>query len=314
LSQVDDRIDFSQYDNNGPDNIPNSEDDDGFVDFVAIVQPLVGGECQNDNATSAIWSHRWSLSALTGSDFETNDVGKNGQKIRIDDYVIMPAKSCDAQKMIQIGVFSHEFGHAFGLPDLYDTSNQGEGVGGWDLMGSGSWGGTGNSPEAPSHMSAWSKEFLGWVHSKDIKVDTKDVRIPPVETTGETIKVDIDQDRALLLEYRLRTGFDGSLPASGLLVWSVKNSVIRPGLKNNQVNAKPDNPGLAVIEADGQNQLENAQNRGDQGDVYSGLTRHLDYDSRSRPRTFSRVALCNIRKMNGYMSVDVLISRNTCPR
>lgn len=311
LTRADASIDFSQYDNNGADNIPNSGDDDGFVDFVAIVQPLVGGECGTDD--HSIWSHRYSLTALTGSDFETNDVGKSGQKIHIDDYVIMPALSCDASKMIQIGVFAHEFGHAFGLPDLYDTSNQSEGVGSWDLMGSGSWGGLGTTPETPTHMSAWSKEFLGWVTSQDIKADTKGLTLPPVESNRVTYKVDIDEDRALLLENRAKIGFDKSIPAAGLLVWSVKNSVIRPGLKNNQVNANPDDAGLALIEADGANQLHDAQNRGDDGDVFPGAARNSRYDVKSKPKTFSKIALCNIRNVGANIVLDVLISSNRCP-
>lgn len=311
LTRADAAIDFAQYDNNGPDNRPNSGDDDGFVDFVAIVQPEVGGECGTDD--HSVWSHRWSLTQLTGSDFETNDVGKSGQKIRIDDYVIMPSLSCDASQMIQIGVFAHEFGHAFGLPDLYDTSNQSEGVGGWDLMGSGSWGGLGTTPETPSHMSAWSKEFLGWVTSKDIKADTKDVKLPPVETSRVTYKIDIDDDRALLIENRAPIGFDKSIPAAGLLVWSVKNSVIRPGLKTNQVNANPDDAGLAIIEADGANQLYNSENRGDDGDVFPGAARNSRYDAKSKPTTFSKIALCNIRTVGQDVVLDVLISTNQCP-
>ena len=63
--------------------------------------------------------------------------------------------------MIHIGVFAHEFGHAFGLPDLYDTDSRPTASrresATWCLMASGSWGGDNRSPELPSHMSAWAK-------------------------------------------------------------------------------------------------------------------------------------------------------------
>ena len=40
------------------------------------------------------------------------------------DYVIQPAWNCAGPpSAIDIGVFAHEFGHAFGLPDLYDTNS-----------------------------------------------------------------------------------------------------------------------------------------------------------------------------------------------
>ncbi len=129
----------------GPTAIANSGDDDGVVDFVAIVQPNRGGECKSgDN----VWSHRFALTELGGGGFfETNDAAASGQKIRIDDYVVVPALSCDGS-MTTIGVYCHEFGHAFGLPDLYDTdesNGKSAGVGWWDLMGSGSMGGDGKS-------------------------------------------------------------------------------------------------------------------------------------------------------------------------
>lgn len=311
LDRSNDNVDFSRYDNDGPDGVPNSGDDDGYVDFVAIVQPRLGGECGDD---TAIWSHRYSLTNLIGKPYETRSLGKNGQHIIIDDYVIVPAFACDAQTMIQIGVFAHEFGHAFGLPDLYDThsgKNQSAGVGGWDLMGSGSWGGRGTSPETPSHMSAWSKEFLGWINSKDIKESTRAVRLHPVESSGEAIKVDIDEDRALLLENRNRKGFDQSLPRSGLLVWKVKNSVIRPGLASNSVNANPDDPGLALIEADGNHELLANANRGDSGDPFPGAAGIKNYDSTTEPTFFNdNIALCNIKKKGEDIVLDILLKPN----
>jgi len=59
LNKYIDEIDFTKYDNDGPDGIPNSGDDDGFVDFVAIVHPAIGGECGRGN--NNIWSHRSSF-------------------------------------------------------------------------------------------------------------------------------------------------------------------------------------------------------------------------------------------------------------
>ena len=83
----------------------------------------------------------------------TDDARAGGGSIQLLDYLLMPALSCD-NGQIEIGVFCHEYGHAFGLPDLYDTNGQGEGIGHWGLMGSGNW----NAPSNPAHMSAWAKE------------------------------------------------------------------------------------------------------------------------------------------------------------
>jgi hypothetical protein len=252
-----------------------------------------------------------------GTDFETNDTGKSGFKIRIDDYVVMPAVACDGTTMIQIGVFAHEFGHAFGLPDLYDTDNDNgtsEGVGGWDLMGAGSWGGDGTShPETPSHMSAWSKEYLGWVKSSDVTANALNVQLPSVASHPATIKIDIDDDRAYLIEFRKKERFDSSLTGSGLLVWRIKNSVITAGLSNNRVNADETNQGIAVIEADGNSELNDAANRGDAGDLFPGPTGKSKFDSATSPMSEGGIALCNIRLNDGFVTLDILKPQQRCP-
>src|SRR5688572_16076024 len=110
-------IDWAQYDNDGPDGEANSGDDDGYVDFVAFAHAENGAEC---NRGTNIWSHRGSLSNWTGSTYQTTSRSRSakGGFIKIDDYTIQPAYGCDGGTPNDIGVFAHEFGHAFGLPDL----------------------------------------------------------------------------------------------------------------------------------------------------------------------------------------------------
>ena len=142
---------WGQFDNDGPDGLPNSGDDDGIVDFVGFLQPEVGGECVRlDPPPTGIWSHRFVISgwmngvnpanrpASIGSDgmylTRTPRQGVPGQFIRVNDYTIQSqlggATSCDAATVMGIGTIAHETGHAFGLPDLYDTSGGSQGIGG----------------------------------------------------------------------------------------------------------------------------------------------------------------------------------------
>jgi len=181
-------VDFGQYDNDGPDGAPNSGDDDGFVDFIAIVQPEQGGECINPN----IWSHRYTLSGLGVQPAITNDPRNGGGFIRVNDYVIMPAYNCGSPlTIIDIGVFCHEFGHAFGMPDLYDTDGGSQGIGHWGLMGSGNW----NTPPSPSHMCAWSKNLLGWMNVQQVGgVDTP-YSVLNVENTNTAYRLDVTDER-----------------------------------------------------------------------------------------------------------------------
>jgi len=253
-------IPWEQYDNDGPDGIPNSGDDDGYVDFVAFVQPATGGECNDGN--SHIWSHRYNLVDLTGQEYQTQRRSASGGFIKIVDYTIQPAYSCDGADVNQIGVFAHEFGHAFGLPDLYDTTNNSGGIGNWCLMAGGSWGGDGQSPDQPVEMSAWAKEFLGWVDPVVVDIDNVGLSIPAYEDppTGSddtrVIRYQVSSNRYYLIDNIERKLTDAKLPGSGLQVWAINVAAVTNGMRSNRVNADPTNRGVALVEADGLRRLD----------------------------------------------------------
>jgi M6 family metalloprotease-like protein len=214
LDGYDASVDFGLYDNDGPDGIPNSGDDDGYVDFVAFVHPEVGAEC--GGALDSIWSHRWRYSAWSaggGVPYVTGDVSASGGQILVDDYTIQPALACDGVSRIEIGVFCHEFGHAFGLPDLYDTNGGSAGLGHWCLMASGNW----NSPDSPAHMSAWSKAQLGWVDVVDVDWRGVTMDIDPVQESRQVYRLTTREDRwrrraecALSGSWSMAVGLDDS--------------------------------------------------------------------------------------------------------
>lgn len=323
LDLVDEEIDFARFDNDGPDGRPNSGDDDGFVDFVAFVHPDFGAECGGIGSHQRIWSHRFSVSGWTGTTHATADDGTLGPKIRVDDYVVMPALACDGSSVIDIGVFSHEFGHAFGLPDLYDSAgaSQTQGVGKWGLMASGSWGGSAiNTPETPTHMGAWSKEFLGWVSPNVVETDTAGVTINPYVSTGDVVRVDYsdlqdpEDTRYLLLTYRTKEGFDASLAGEGLLVTEVMNTVVSGGLANNSVNGDPNALGIDIVEADGLGDLERSARPTDamlKGDPFPGSADVREIGA-AHPEGI-RAALCAIEDHGTHVTLDIFTSRTTCP-
>ncbi len=65
LDARDGSVDFGQYDNDGPDGVPNSGDDDGFVDLLCVMHSLPGAEC--GTYPNNISSHTWSYSAWPAS-------------------------------------------------------------------------------------------------------------------------------------------------------------------------------------------------------------------------------------------------------
>ncbi len=319
LDANDPTVDFGLYDNDGPDGIPNSGDDDGFVDFVAFVHPESGGECGNSN----MWSHRWVYSGWWGTSYTTNDPSANGGFIKVEDYVIQPAFNCSGTTMIEIGVFCHEFGHAFGLPDLYDTdtgAQASEGIGHWGLMGSGNW----NSPTSPAHMCPWSKIQLGWLTPTVITPATN-ISGPDellnqlgealqtlnnVEFNPEVIKVYATSppgSEYFLIENRQPMGFDANVHSSGLVIWHIddampdNNSQWYPGL--NPANHYK----VAVEQADGNWDLEHNTNRGDAGDAFASTF----FDCNTTPNTDSYtsgpsfISMSNISASGDPMTFDL---------
>lgn len=263
LEKADATIDFNQYDSDG----------DGYVDFVAFVHPEAGGECGNGN----IWSHRWVYEGWNGGRPYATDDG-----VSISDYVIQPAFNCDGSTMIDIGVFAHEYGHAFGLPDLYDTTNENGGIGYWGLMGSGNW----NRTASPAHMEAWSKVELGWMPVTTISSETRRLRIDPAATTGSAVRIDIPgaPGEYFLLENRQRIGSDRHLLGVGLLVWHVDSTAMATLRRTNRVNVDASRKALEVVEADGRWDLRR-KTRGDAGDPFPGSSANTAFGAGTSPQS-----------------------------
>lgn len=288
-------FDWRLFDNDGPDGIPNSPDDDGFVDALAVIHPTRGAECSGDHGV--IWSHKWSLSgALRGVTIETDTPSAGGGFIRIDDYFVQPALSCDGPELNEIGIFTHEVGHAFGLPDLYDVRSLSShaGAGNWDLMASGAWGCDNDSPASPCHMGAWSKAMLGWVDVVDLDpgLDHGTHTLPPVQAPGGLayrIYAQDGSDEYFLLENRAALGFDSlAHGGGGLLVWQIDPVQVSTRWGANTVNGS-DMPGVRLREADGQDNLlrTTGGNRGDAGDPFPGASGNSVFHAGSEPASIS---------------------------
>ena len=270
-------VDWGAFDNDGPDGVPNSGDDDGYVDALAVIHPTSGAECGGTNKDNRIWSHRWSLHEANypNGAFTTSTPASGGGFIKIDDYTIQPVYDCGGGTLNEIGVFTHELGHAFGLPDLYDTvagDGKTAGAGNWELMATGSWGCNGAAPSTPCHMSAWSKAVLGWVEVERLSggTDLGALSLPPVETSGRVFRVDAQDGSGeyFLLENRRRIGFDDRLVGEGLLVWQISPSILAAFWPANQVNAFG-RMGVWLRQADGLEELgREGCGRGNVGDPF----------------------------------------------
>lgn len=302
-------IDWAQYDNDGPDGIPNSDDDDGYVDFVAFAHAERGSEC--DRGTN-IWSHRSSLSSMSKPDYVTKSPSAKGGFIRIDDYTIQPAYGCNGTTPNDIGVFAHEFGHAFGLPDLYDPSGKGQGLGNWCLMSGGSWGGDGQSPDQPVQMSPWAKEVLGWIRPTDVTSDLKPASIATYEDHDDVYRLRISPTQYYLINNIGKKLSNSKLPAAGLQIWLVNQKKVNTGLQSNTVNADPNNYGVELIEAHGRRLLRTRNYYGGAGDLFPGTSDKRKFDSGTNPRNIATTAICEIVAPGDKALTRFLVNSHFC--
>jgi M6 family metalloprotease-like protein len=230
LDSLDAAVDFTAYDNDGPDGVADSGDDDGFVDVITFEYLEVAASCGGPG----IWPHRWRMSAWNGAPYTTEDLGANGQPIRIQDYITQGVTDCEGVGVQNAATIAHELGHAFGLPDYYQWVDRAAGARGrrwvlgcWSLMAAGSWGcgPVQDRPPlfGPTHLTAHSKEVLGWVEYVEPpgEVWNQEIVLDPVETSGVALRVPLspERDEFLIAEYRQRIGFDASLPVEGVLFY-----------------------------------------------------------------------------------------------
>jgi immune inhibitor A len=254
-------------------------DRDGFVDMLWVVHAGPPGEAAPDRFKNDLWSITSRLAGYWSgtSAFETDQLvpGSFLQHFRIDRFSTLPELSYFAPgQRSEIGVYCHEFGHALGLPDLFDTRDAGtvnSGPGNWSLMGTGGYGGDGHSPQFPAHLGAWPALFLGWTETLRPTEDAPLV-LPPLGSGSQILELSFQGEPTpehFLVEARRREGFDRNLPADGLVVYHVDEAVIGQGIQSNTVNSGL-TPGLVVVEADGSSDLTRGLNRGDAGDVFPG--------------------------------------------
>lgn len=280
-------VNWNRYDRDG----------DGFVDMLWIVHAGLGAELtgsrRNFYSNTARLGSGWSF----GGVIETGDLlnGSLTQKVRVDRFTVLPEMSgFNPGSPSEIGVYCHEFGHALGLPDLYDTSALGGtsnvGPGNWSLMSTGTYGGDGRSPEYPVHPGAWPSLYLGWAEAVRPTHDSL-MTLAPVHAGGSIAEISFQGEsdtEHFLVESRERTGFDRNLPERGLVLYQVDEAVIGSRIGSNRVNSGP-TPGLRLVEGDGDADLRFGVNRGDVNDPLPGalgVTR-LDDDTSPSMRSIS---------------------------
>jgi immune inhibitor A len=296
INLIDAQVNFANYDN----------DSDGDVDALILIHSGQGAEFTGSD--SDIWSHQWGI------------VPRIKDGVTISEYCIQP-EYWQNPGDITCGVYCHELGHVFGLPDLYDTDNDSYGVGKWSIMGYGSWNGPSGMGDYPAYPDAWSRIQLGFADYSNIAANATNVSLPRIEAAGGIIYRLWSSggigNEYFLLENRQKIGYDSYLPYSGLLIWHIDETQSGndhqwyPGHESNG------NYLVALEQADGLFQIEKTYpigNSGNSGDPFPGSAANTVFSALSTPNSNSYdgdntcVAVSNISSSSATMTADFQVS------
>jgi immune inhibitor A len=296
INLIDAQVNFADYDN----------DLDGDVDALILIHSGPGAEFTGSD--SDIWSHQWGI------------IPRIRDGVTISEYCIQP-EYWQNPGDITCGVYCHELGHVFGLPDLYDTNNDSYGVGKWSIMGYGSWNGPSGMGDYPAYPDAWSRIQLGFADYSNIAANATNVSLPRIEEAGGIIYRLWSSggigNEYFLMENRQKIGYDSYLPYGGLLVWHIDET--QSG-NDNQWYPGHESSGnylVALEQADGLFQIEKTYpigNSGNSGDPFPGSASNTVFSALSTPNSNSYdgdntyVAVSNISSSSATMTADFQVS------
>ena len=173
-------------------------------------------------------------------------------------------------------------------------------------------------------MSAWAKEFLGWVDPIDITSDLSAVSVlsyedPPIQSGDNRVfRYRISDNRYYLIDNIELKGTDAKLPGSGLQIWSINVTVVTNGMKTNRVNVDPTNRGVGLLEADGFHRLDAPPPAngpvfaGSEDDLFPGSKQFRQFDNSSPMASTGHFSICNISDPGELMHIDVHTNSGIC--
>ncbi|MBP5504510.1 MAG: M6 family metalloprotease domain-containing protein [Bacteroidales bacterium] len=248
---LDNSVDFSVYD----------KDKDGFVDMVIFY--YAGYSEAEGAAKETIWSHMYSIQSL--SDPAYRNTAFDGK--RLADYSCMSElRGRSGERMCGIGTTCHEFSHALGLPDFYDTNYQTNGtcnpMSVFSIMDMGVYN---NDGCTPPYMTCVERALLGWMPEESVQhLGTGQVSLTSVKNdVAYRSDTDIDGEY-FMYECRDGSGWDTYIP-QGLVVYHVDKSRVREvGYgspyslwlgSDNKINAYGNHPCCRIVPAADQDNL-----------------------------------------------------------
>ncbi|MBN1293060.1 MAG: T9SS type A sorting domain-containing protein [Candidatus Latescibacteria bacterium] len=335
MVDMDESVDFSRFDNDGPDGIPNSGDDDGYVDYIVLMPRTCPYDFISQHATGVMHM------GLT-EEYLTQNKSIKGERILIDQ--CSGCISTASNKNQAIGSIIAELSHAYGTVDLMDRvyvnpENDSAGVGWWDLLGRGALGwDQRDGPVGPCAYNRMLMNSIGPYNCNLVDIygihqglRTKDVGHPD----GKIFRLWITSFEYFLIEFRSNNGnnyYDRNIPESGLMIWHIdltnSNSTEFEKLcdlecpdgrfldKGYPYGTNPDplrgGDNLDFWAHDDSYTREYGGNQGDATDVFDGV-KYTIFGTATNPNSYtndskiSGIEIFNIRREEDEMVFDCIV-------
>lgn len=289
-------VDFSRYDGDG----------DGIVDMIYFV---VAGYTANfsGNNSGYLWPHQFYMYYFTSDLYDGVYLGRyscSGEIYGWEDYGYTDPDG--------IGTICHEFTHALGLMDLYDTdyaqNGQSNDPGDWDLMAGGCYL---NNSRTPAGLSIWERYRLGFAMPDQIAEMKPGYSLQPLNTsnTGYWLATPNDNE-FFMLENRQNTRWDAYLPGHGMLITRVEYD--ENMWAYNDINAYADHMYYELLRAGN-------VYWGDASDPFPGTNDVTKINNLTTPNLLTwngqdnDFGLANITETNGIITFDVVNGDGTSP-
>jgi len=296
LQALDPEVDFSQYDT----------DEDGTADMVFFLVAGHGSDYSTNNR-DYLWPHMKDFTespVLDGVNFKlyacsTGMIGEEG------DYIVY-------NNIAGIGTFCHEFSHCLGLPDFYDTDNDGSGGVNhqypltWSIMASGF---KTNNGRNPAGYSLYERYALGFAQPTLIEGEGT-ISVPALEKSNMGYRLNTaNKDEYFLIENRQRIKWDKNLPGPGMLIFRVDSTNVEVW-ENNLVNANPNHNYYELLRANFNGMNDSPR------DPFPGTSNVTSISNATQPnlRTWdgqlSDYAFVNITEADSIITFDVVIDKS----
>ncbi len=209
LRPLTDTVDFDSFDGN----------DDGILDpdELHIILVIAGRESELPADESSVLSHRRRLSS---------DDTRLTKWVDLPGYIVI-GEIWETGELTPLGVFLHELGHNFNLPDLYGPPSP-RGVGEFSLMARGYTSETSDG----MMLDPFSRLYLGLV--------TAEERWPPTvysPSRASITRIPLDGERYVLVERREK----------GLLFWIVDEEKVNERYDENRLNVDPQDQAIRLF-------------------------------------------------------------------